>query len=71
VRVHDAATPNLLSLQSLNFDTRVLVRDPTILDDLDLTVQIFSEFREPRVHDAGTPNLLSLQSPNSDMEIHV
>ena len=64
-------TPNLLSLQSSNSDTRVLVRDPTILDDLDLTVQIFLEFCEPGVHDAATPNLLSLQSPNSDMGIHV
>jgi hypothetical protein len=52
-------------------DTRVLVRDPMILDDLDPTIQIFSEFREPGVHDAVTPNLLSLQSPNSDMGIHV
>ena len=64
-------TPNLLLLQSLNSNTRVLVRDPTILDDLGLTVHIFSKFREPGVHDAATPNLLSLQSLNYDMEIHV
>jgi hypothetical protein len=52
-------------------DTRVLVRDPMVLDDMDPTVQISSEFREPRVHDATTPELLSLKSPNSDMGIRV
>jgi hypothetical protein len=28
-----------------------------ILDDLDLMVQIFLEFFEPKVHDAATPHL--------------
>ena len=46
---------------------RFLVGDPTILNDLDPTVQIFLEFHELGVHDAATPNLLSLQSLNSDM----
>jgi hypothetical protein len=46
--VHDAMTPNLLSLLSLKFDTRFLVRDPTILDELDLTVQILSGFHDQK-----------------------
>jgi hypothetical protein len=60
--VHNAVTPNFLSLQSPKSDKRFLVRDPTILDELGLTVQIFSEFRESEVHDAANPNLCRLNS---------
>jgi hypothetical protein len=52
-------------------DTRVLVRDPTVLDDMDPTVQTSLEFRESGVHDTMTPELLLLKSPNSDVGIRV